>query len=444
MIPWETIKIGELIDKGEASLQTGPFGTQLKASEYVATGIPLINVKNIGYGSIRIDDLDFLDERTADRLRVHRLKPGDIVFGRKGAADRHALIGPGSAGWIQGSDCMRLRLKSKRLSPRFLSYYFCTSGHKYWMEAVCAFGATMSTLNQGIVRRITLRVPEIGVQNKIAGILSAYDELIENNERRIALLEKLAKEIYREWFVRMRFPGHEQAKFEKGVPVSWEFDVASKFFGHVKGKSYTGDELTDNPDHMPFITLKSFNRGGGYRADGLKHYSGKYKEDQVVLRGDVVMAVTDMTQNREVVGRAARIPEIGAKGAVISLDVIKLTPKIVSASFLYSYLRLSGFGEFIKEFANGTNVLHLNPVLVMRQRIIMPPKELREQFVALVGPIYDQIDSLNIVLDGITSSRDMLLPRLVSGKLNVENLDIQFPPCMREGRTAITSPTAYA
>src|SRR4051794_34018062 len=106
MSSWKRITIGELIDKAEASLQTGPFGTQLKASEYVESGIPVINVKNIGYGDVRGKDLDFVGEKTAYRLRAHQLKTGDIVFGRKGSADRHALIRPNSDGWIQGSDCM--------------------------------------------------------------------------------------------------------------------------------------------------------------------------------------------------------------------------------------------------------------------------------------------------------------------------------------------------
>ena len=101
--------------------------------------------------------------------------------------------------------------------------------------------------------------PPISEQRKIAAILSAYDDLIANNQRRIALLEHMAEEIYREWFVRLRFPGYEHVKFEKGIPRGWEFDVAAHFFGHVKGKSYGGDELSENSDHMPFITLKSCN-----------------------------------------------------------------------------------------------------------------------------------------------------------------------------------------
>lgn len=309
-------------------------------------------------------------------------------------------------------------------NPRFVSYYLRTV-----LSANFNAAGAVPGVNRNVLHKLVIPGPP-SEPLKVAAILSAYDDMIENNRRRITLLEKMAKEIYREWFVRMRFPGHKKVRIQKRVPEGWEWDFASKFFGHVKGKSYAGNELTDKPEDMPFITLKSFNRGGGYRANGLKHYSGKYKDGQVVYQGDVVMAVTDMTQNREVVGRVARIPEIGEKGAAISLDVIKLIPKTISASFLYSYMLLSGFGEFIKEFANGTNVLHLKPELVTRQKIIMLPKELREIFVAIVDPIYDQIDSLSEGIVSLIASRDMLLPRLISGKLRVENLDIQFPPSM--------------
>lgn len=181
---------------------------------------------------------------------------------------------------------------------------------------------------------------------------------------------------------------------------------------------------------MPFITLKSFNRGGGYRADGLKRYSGPYKPGQVAEPGDVVMAVTDMTQNREVVGRVARVPAIGERGAVISLDVIKLVPITMSGSFLYSYFRLSGFGDYIKEFANGTNVLHLKPDLVTQQKVLMPPAELQGRFVEIIEPMYQQIDAINLTVDELKSTRDALLPRLISGKLSVDALDIRFPPGM--------------
>lgn len=214
--------IADLEKNDQAYLQTGPFGTQLKANEYVDSGIPVINVRNIGYGEVRKDNLEYIDEVKAEQLHQHRLRAGDIVFGRKGAVDRHAFINKSTEGWFQGSDCLRLRVISPNILPKYLSYYFTTKAHQDWMQSLCFFGATMSSLNQDIVRKINFPAPPIEVQQKIVAMLSAYDELIENNQRRIELLENMAEEIYREWFVRFRFPGHRETKFEKGVPVGWE------------------------------------------------------------------------------------------------------------------------------------------------------------------------------------------------------------------------------
>ncbi len=121
------ISVGELMRRcGEAALQTGPFGTQLKADEYVEEGVPVINVRNVGFGDVRDDDLEFVTEAKAEHLHHHRLVRDDIVFGRKGAVERHGLITDAQEGWVQGSDCLRLRLRSARVDVRYLSYYLRT------------------------------------------------------------------------------------------------------------------------------------------------------------------------------------------------------------------------------------------------------------------------------------------------------------------------------
>ena len=329
------------------------------------------------------------------------------------------------------SHLIRVRLDPNLCDPLFY-YYFFRSG--------TGFGAIQTLVNQvsaaGIrgsdLAKLKILYPPLEIQKKIAAILSAIDELIENNQRRIALLEKMAEEIYREWFGRLRFPEHEKVKLIKGVPEGWSFDKASVFFGLVKGKSYAGEELTEDIGHMPFISLKSFNRGGGYREDGLKYYSGRYKPEQVVHQNDVVMAVTDMTQDRAVVGRVARMPDFGERGAVISLDTVKLVPKRINKTFLYSYMRHSGFANFIKEFANGANVLHLKPELITQQKIIIPTEQLQNDFAPIVEPLYSEADVLGEANSHLVKTRDALLPRLISGKLAVENLDIKFPPSMAE------------
>lgn len=312
--------------------------------------------------------------------------------------------------------------------PRFLSYFLQTLKLENF-----DVGASNPTLNRNHVHKVKIIFPKVvDTQKKIAAILSAYDELIENNRRRISLLEKLAEEIYREWFVRLRFPGHEKVKIVKRIPEGWNLEEAGRFFGLAKGKSYAGEEISDDPNHIPFISLKSFNRGGGYRADGLKYYSGRYKNEQVVHRSDVVVALTDMTQDRAVVGRAARMPDFGERGAVISLDAVKLVPTNTNNAFLYAYMRHSGFADLLKEFANGANVLHLKPDLITKQKIVFPTRSLQEDFAGRIAPLYSLCDTIGEVNDRLAVTRDLLLPRLISGKISVESLDIQFPPGMVE------------
>lgn len=178
-----SVKLGELVTSGEAIIKTGPFGTQLKAAEYVDYGTPVINVKNIGYGTVVRNKLDMVGQATLERLEAHILHAGDIVFGRKGAVDRHAYISEAEEGWMQGSDCIRLRIDSTRVNPRYLSYYFLTSKHKALMIGMCAHGTTMASLNQKILEQIEIPIPGIEIQNKIVSILKAIDDRTSVNSK---------------------------------------------------------------------------------------------------------------------------------------------------------------------------------------------------------------------------------------------------------------------
>lgn len=431
-MPWVREPLGEICRKGGGRIQTGPFGSQLHESDYSVDGTPVVMPTDMADGKIATTRIARVPESHVERLRRHKLAKGDIVYGRRGDIGRQALVGDGNIGWLCGTGCLKISIGNAPLISEFLHRYLSTRAVVSWIEGQ-AVGATMPNLNTGILERVPVYYPEDKTaQKKIAAILTAYDELIENNLRRIALLEKMAEEIYREWFVRLRFPGYEKVKIIKSVPEGWGFDKASSFIGLAKGKSYAAEELTDDTAHMPFINLKSFNRGGGYREDGLKYYSGRYKPEQVVHQNDVVMAVTDMTQDRAVIGRVARMPDLGERGAVISLDTVKLVPKNINKTFLYAYMRHSGFANFIKEFANGANVLHLKPDLITQQKIIIPPKQLQNEFAPIVEALYAKADLLEVVSRRLEKMRDMLLPRLISGKLPVENLDIQFPPSMED------------
>lgn len=370
------------------------------------------------------------------------LKSGDILIETAGgtakqSTGRTALIteefmaSRGERPVLCSSFARHLRVDRAKVHPVYLYYV---------LQALYASGymGVFNLQHTGVSRfqftafrtKTRLRLHDDKAQPKIAAILAAYDDLIANNQSRIALLESMAEEIYREWFVRMRFPGCNTAQFSKGVPRDLKLLPLGHHCRVVKGKSYASEDLVDDESTIPFVTLKSFNRGGGYRAEGLKFYKGEFKSEQVVAQGDLVMAVTDMTQDRVVVGQSARVPNLGDRGAVISLDVIKLVPKDINATYLYLFLRFSGFANYIKEFANGANVLHLKPDLVPAQKVVFAPRGLQDRLALIVEPMLQQAEELNECCRKLTQIRDALLPRLISGKLRVDQLDIQYPPSM--------------
>lgn len=422
MKKWPVIKIAELVEKKEADLQTGPFGTQLKASDYVEAGVPVINVKNIGYGSVQKEKLEFLNEKMARKLSVHSLKKGDIVFGRKGAVDRHALICQDTEGWIQGSDCLRLRIRSRTICNNYISCYFNTSAHKYWMEAVCSFGATMSSLNQDIVKRIHIPFPPLSEQEKIASVLSAYDDLIENNKRRIAMLEKMAEEIYREWFVRMRFPGHEKVKCKKGSPEEWQNLPSIEVFDVLSGGTPKTNISAYWDGDIPFFTPKDakdnfyvLNTEKSITANGLSNCNSRlYSKNTIFITargtvGKLVLTNCDMAMNQ---------------------SCYALLPKAKNEEIYFYFLSLKNAISYIKGISKSGVFDNIIVDTFKVVPIVLPPNPLRNEFNKRVSPFFKQISSLSEKNEILGFLRDILLGRLISGKLSVESLDIQFPPSM--------------
>lgn len=177
---WEAGTLGDLVEQGHASLQTGPFGTQLKAADYSDEGTPVINVRNIGFGTLRPEKLEFLPSDKAETHQRHMLQTGDIVFGRKGAVERHLLIGPGEDGWIQGSDCIRLRSAGGPITSRMLSVGFREESHQRWMMNQCSSGATMASLNQDILCRIPLAFPPPALVSRFDSFVTAALDHVDN------------------------------------------------------------------------------------------------------------------------------------------------------------------------------------------------------------------------------------------------------------------------
>ena len=305
-------------------------------------------------------------------------------------------------------------------NPKFVYYKLKTLS----LEKFNA-GAGVPTLNKNHLDKINIEIPDVPTQTRIASILSAYDDLIKNNEKRIKALEEMAQLLYTEWFVKFKFPGNKKIKMvDTGIiygeiPAGWEVKKLSEVASFVRGCSYSSEEIDDFNGDYYIVNLKSFNRGGGFRFDGAKYYSGTVNENQLLNKGDIVVAVTDMTNDRAVIARPARVPEIGGN-VTLSADVVKINSDILPRSFMYQLLSSYQFTETTKQKANGANVLHLKPAAILEFVALIPDTNSLKEFETLCEPTIREVDKLLKQNDILAKARDLLIPQLVTGRRKVK------------------------
>ena len=284
-------------------------------------------------------------------------------------------------------------------------YYLFRYNLPYLQLIASGTGSGTPIINKEKFKKLKLLVlSDLNIQKKIAYILSKYDDLIENNNKRIKLLEQMAEKMYKNIFSLKKIKNTSKLiRLEEIINIT-------------RGLSYSSEEI-ECEEGIDLINLKNIKSFGGFRLDGTKKYNGKYKEEQVVKTGDLIMGVTDMTQDRRTVGYVALIP-ILKNLSVISADLIKINSQVDNV-YLYCMFRYGQISKYISQFANGANVLHLKPKSVMNIKVYLPRQEKINYFVNIVKPIIQEIDLLNEQISNLIKQRDLLLPRLMSGKLEV-------------------------
>ena len=296
--------------------------------------------------------------------------------------------------------------------PKFVYYFMRNFG-----TARAKGGSAVPTLNKNNLSDIDILVPTLDLQKKIVNLLLPYDKLIENNQKQIKLLEEAAQRLYKEWFVDLRFPGYEDVKIVDGVPEGWELKPLSNIFKYVRGKSYTSKEIVELGGTL-MVNLKNIKPFGSYNRNVEKRFDGNYKDSQKLNAGDLIMGVTDMTQERRLVGHIAIVPDMG-ETMTFSMDLIKLVPLSVKKSFIYATMYFGGYSKKISPLANGVNVLHLKPEAMMNMKMLIPTEEVIEQYDKIFEVYQKQIEVLQKQCDFATEARDRLLPKLMSGEIEI-------------------------
>lgn len=413
------MNVGDLVDAGHAEIKTGPFGTQLRASDYVREGRPVLNVRNVGFGHVRPKDLEFVDEATASRLSSHLLKPNDIVFGRKGAVERHAFINEKYDGAMQGSDCIRLRISNDSPMPaRFLTFALRTKQHQAWMQAFCSHGATMASLNQDIVRQIPLPEVDQAGQDLAVAVLQNIDDLIENIQRRLEVLEEMARAIYREWFVNFRYPGHGDVSLVDSslgpIPEGWVLAPASAAI------TINPRIKLDKAVQHPFITMGDLDeRNMGCRPSQFRSGGSGSKFAQ----GDTLFArITPCLEN----GKTGLVQSL-AEGVIGlgSTEFVVLRGRDVGSAFTYCLAREDGFRKHaIASMSGASGRQRVRNECFDSYLFAVPPRQIADAFESTTEPLFSQAAVLLDEAVRLEALRDLLLPKLVTGQIDVSTLDL--------------------
>lgn len=377
-------------------------------------GYPIIRTPNIGPGYLNLDGVQRVGEEAYKRRNVRAVpQAGDLILAREAPAGNVGIIPDGEKVCL-GQRTVLIRPDRSKADPAYLNYYLNAPKQRHKLLSN-SNGATVSHVNMPIIHNLPVDLPPLPVQSRNAGVLSAYDKLIENNRRQIKLLEEAAQRLYKEWFVDLRFPGHETTPIHNGVPEGWAKGSLLDLADVVRGCSYSSDQIVAG--NRALINLGNLTPFGGFRFGYEKPFSGKARPDQTVCQGDVVMGLTE--QATGLAGYAALLPCVPTD-SVISADLVKLSPREgVPRLFVYALLQYGRLSALISPLANGTKIKHLRPESLPRAVALLPATALMKRYAEVVKPMFDKIALAQQQIVAAREARDRLLPKLMSGEIEV-------------------------
>ena len=257
--------------------------------------------------------------------------------------------------------------------------------------------------------RVKVPCPSIKVQKKIASILSAYDSQIENNQKRIKILEQMAENLYKEWFVRFRFPGFENTEFEGGVPKGWTRCKLGDLIDFQNGFAFKSETFVPEGKYK-VITIKNVQDGqfDSSNADRVEDIPKGMPSYCKLSEGDILLSLT---------GNVGRVCHVIGDNMLLNQRVAKI--KSSHSHFAYCMLRTPVMFAYLNMIAYGTAQLNLSPIKAANLKIIKPTESIMEAFDKVVAPLFSSVFNLYNQIDFLSSQRDLLLPRLMSGKLSI-------------------------
>ncbi|WP_310440984.1 restriction endonuclease subunit S [Sulfurimonas sp.] len=367
----------------------------------------MIRTTNVKNGTVNLEGARYVTQEVYEKW-TRRVVPqyGDVILTREAPLGEVGMLKSNEKIFL-GQRLMQYRANPEKLNNHFLLYSLQESFMQGQIRA-SGSGSTVEHMRVGDAENLKIKLPHIEVQQKIASILSAYDDLIDNNNRRIAILEEMARSLYREWFVKFRFPGHEKVKMvdpELGqIPEGWEvvklFDTALPIYGYA----FKSSLFNDKEEGIPVVRIR----------DILKNISNTFtpehpkKQDQILKNGDLLIGMDgDFHMGKWAGGHA-----------YLNQRVVKITPKEGYSPY-FTFLSMEKSIKELNVSIVGTTVAHLGDSHLKEIQIILPEEKVLLKANAILDLLFKQEINLRVRNKNLKTQRDMLLPKLISGKIEV-------------------------
>ncbi len=380
-------------------------------------------VRGQGYKMINMGELfanDIISDIPMERVQLSQkekekflVQENDLLFARQSlvaeGAGKCSIVKHLNEETTFESHLIRVRLNENLCNPCYYYYLFQLPYNP--VKTIVNQCAQAGIRGKELVN-IKVPLPDIETQNKIADVLSTYDELIENNNKRIAILEQMAENLYKEWFVRFRFPGYETAEFENGLPQGWEIQQAQNIFNITIGRTPDRkrfDYFTNNEDDALWISISDM------KDNMFITKSSEYLTEEAIDKVNMPMVEADtvLLSFKLSVGRVAITTKLTCTNEAIAH--FKTNDKDL-LEYTYLYLKLFNYQNLGNTSAIGNAV---NSTIIKKMKFVLPDRKLLEMFHNSAKDIFAEIKNLTYLNENLTKQRDLLLPRLMSGKLEV-------------------------
>ena len=432
---WEYTTLGIACARYGGNIQTGPFGSQLHASDYVPVGIPSIMPKNIGDNRINLDGIARIRPADASRLSRYLVREGDIVYSRRGDVERRALVRRPEDGWLCGTGCLRVRFGKNSIDSKYASYFLGHPDVREWITRH-AHGATMANLNTSILSTCPFVIPPKKEQRAIAHILGTLDDKIELNRCMNETLEAMARALFKSWFVDF---DPVRAKME-GRNTDLPNNIADLFPDRLVDSEL--GEIPEEWDNRPLTDFFEIIGGGTPKTSVAEYWGGDipwFSVSDTPIKGSVFVIETEKNISEQglVESSVKLIPAgttiISARGTVGNLAMA--ATEMTFNQSCYALRRKGDTGEFfvylvaqhmitqLQAMAHGSVFSTITRQTFEAVLLAMPSPSILKAFEEQMKPLFQRIQGNVFESLTLTRFRDMLLPKLISGEIRVPDAE---------------------